>query len=382
MANTGNDRIDVFDKGGALLRSFGASGRSLGQFDAPVGVAADAGGVRAVTDSVNGRVELLNADGSPASSWGSPAPGPTILPQPVAVAFDAAGNAYVLDRRRSRIVVFARATGLPVRTIGSPGSGPGQLLDPSALTIDGGGTIVVADSGNQRIARFGTGGGYLGATHRRGDGRGIAVTPDGSRTYVSTANHRIEVFDPSAARSTSSAARAASSASSSRPARSPSTPPATCGSPTAATTASSSSARPASAAGFGERGVGLGEFVRPTGVSVDCQGLLTVTDTDNNRVQQFTLAAPATAPCAAPPHRHPPAPKLPTLPAPEGPQVTLRVLRSSGLVETRNLPLRVGCDTTRMVTATATVTPAAAPPRKHRRVTVALATAALTLGGR
>ena len=33
----------------------------------------------------------------------------------------------------------------------------------------------------------------------------------------------------------------------------------------------------------------------------------------------------------------------------------------------------VGCDTACTITATATVTPAAAPPKKHRRVTVALA---------
>ena len=77
---------------------------------------------------------------------------------------------------------------------------------------------------------------------------------------------------------------------------------------------------------------------------------------------------------------NPPAPKLPTLPAPIGPQVSLRVLRSTGLVATRNLPLRVGCDTTCTVTASATVTPAAAPPREHRRVTVTLATVKLTLG--
>jgi sugar lactone lactonase YvrE len=135
-------------------------------------------------------------DGTLASSWGSPAPGPTILPDPVAVAFDAGGNAYVLDRRRSRIVP-SRATGTAVRTIGSPGSGPGQLLNPSALTIDGGGTIVVADSGNERIARFGTGGSYLGATTGVGDGRGHRGERRRQRTYLSTANHRIEVYDPS-----------------------------------------------------------------------------------------------------------------------------------------------------------------------------------------
>jgi hypothetical protein len=98
-------------------------------------------------------------------------------------------------------------------------------------------------------------------------------------------------------------------------------------------------------------------------------------------VQQFALGAPSVTPCtAAPPVGNPPPPKLPTLPAPLGPQLSLRVLRTTGLVSTRTLPLRVGCDTGCTITATATATPAAAPPRKHRRVTVTLATVTLTLG--
>jgi tripartite motif-containing protein 71 len=382
VANTGNDRIDVYDKGGSLLRSFGASGRAAGQFDAPVGVAADAGGIRAVTDSVNGRLELLNPDGSLASSWGSPAPGPTILPDPVAVAFDAGGNAYVLDRRRSRIVVFSRATGLPVRTIGSPGSGPGQLRNPSALTIDAGGTLVVGDSGNERIARFGTGGGYLGSTTGVGDVRGIAVTPDGSRTYVSTSSHRIGVYDPSG----SEVDEFGGQGSKLGKLESPGQIALDAAGNLWVADRGNNRIQEFGPAGerllsFGTRGAALGEFIHPTGVSIDCRGTLTVTDTDNNRVQQFVLAAPAVTPCtAALPVGNPPPPKLPTLPAPLGPQLSLRVLRSSGLVSTRNLPLRVGCDTTCTVTATATVTPAAAPPKKHKRVTVRLATVKLTLG--
>ena len=42
----------------------------------------------------------------------------------------------------------------------------------------------------------------------------------------------------------------------------------------------------------GGRGIALGQFVHPTGVSVSCNGTLTVTDSDNNRVQQFALLAP------------------------------------------------------------------------------------------
>ncbi len=381
VANTGNDRIDVFDNGGRLLRSFGASGRSAGQFDEPIGIAADASGIRAVTDAVNGRVQLLNPDGSLVSSWGSPAPGPTILPKAVAVAFDAGGNAYVLDQRRSRIVVFSRATGLPERTIGTPGSGPGQLLDPTALTIDSGGTILVADAGNSRIARFGTGGAYLGATTGIVDPRGIAVTPDGSRTYISTASNRIEVYDPSG----SEVDEFGGQGSKVGKLESPGQIALDAAGNLWVADRGNNRVQEFGPAGerlgaFGARGAGLGEFVHPSAVSVDCHGLLTVTDSDNNRVQQFALAAPAVPACAAlGPVGNPPPPKLPTLPAPLGPQVSLRVLRSTGIVATRNLPMRVGCDTMCTLTATATLTPRAVPPRKHKRVTITLRTVKASL---
>jgi tripartite motif-containing protein 71 len=380
VANTGDDRIDVFDRGGQLLRSFGASGRAAGQFDEPLGVAADASGVRAVTDAVNGRVELLNPDGSLAV-WGSPAPGPTILPRPVAVAFDAGGNAYVLDGKRSRIVVFSRATGLPVRTIGSPGSGPGQLLDPSALAIDGTSTISVADSGNERIARFGTGGTYLGSVTGVGDARGIAVTPDGSRTYVTTSAARIDVLDPSGNEIDEFGGRGSKLGKLEAPAQIALDAAGNLWVADRGNNRVQEFGPDGERLGtFGQRGIAPGEFVRPTGVSVDCRGLLTVTDSSNNRVQQFALAAPAVAPCVAlGPVASPPPPKLPTLPAPLGPQVSLRVLRTTGLVSARNLPMRVGCDTACTLTATATATPAASPPRKHRRVTVALATVKVAL---
>ena len=124
---------------------------------------------------------------------------------------------------------------------------------------------------------------------------------------------------------------------------------------------------------FGERGIGPGQFINPSGVSVDCRGTLTVTDTENNRVQQFALLAPPAAPCATlEPLGHPPAPRLPTLPLPLGPQVTVRPLRSSGLFTTRALPLRVGCDTVCTLTATGTLTERGKPRRRKRAVSVTL----------
>jgi hypothetical protein len=131
---------------------------------------------------------------------------------------------------------------------------------------------------------------------------------------------------------------------------------------------------------FGERGAGPGQFINPTGVSINCNGVLTVTDTKNNRVQQFALAAPAVAPCSTlGPLGNPPAPKLPTLPTPLGPQLSVRALRTSRLFDYRQLPLRVGCDTVCTLTATGTLTDRTKPRKRKRALSVSLRTTTIKL---
>jgi tripartite motif-containing protein 71 len=358
VANTGNDRIDVFDASGTLKRSFGTSGRGTGQFDAPLGVATDASGVRAVTDSVNGRVQLINPDGTIATTWGSPNPGPTILPNPVAVAFDSAGNGFVLDNRRSRIVVFDRATAQSPRTIGSEGTGPGQLNSPQALAIDVAGNIAVADTGNSRIARFAANGGYLGSFSTENTPRGIAVSPDGSKLYVADTANRITVYDGSGTELDQFGGTGSKLGKLNAPGQIALDP---AGNLWVADRGNNrvqefgpDGARLLS---LGSRGIGDGEFIHPTGVSVDCNSKLTVTDSENNRVSTFQLAAPVpTAMCtplAAPAAA--PVLKFPTLPEPLGPQLSVKILRTAGLLTARNLPIRIGCDTTCALTATATL---------------------------
>ncbi|WP_205698187.1 NHL repeat-containing protein [Conexibacter sp. SYSU D00693] len=373
VTNTGNDRVDVFDRGGALVRSFGTSGRAPGQFGTPLGVAADASGMRAVTDSVNGRVQVLAPDGSVLAVWGSPNPGPTILPRPVAVAFDGAGNAYVLDQRRARIVVFSRTTGQPVRTIGAQGSGPGKLLDPSALAIDADGTLFVADTGNRRIAQFAADGAYLGAITGAGAVRGIAVTPAGDRIYTADSANRIVVRGGDGAQ----VAQFGGTGNKLGKLNAPGQMTVDAAGTLWVADRGNSRVQRFGPDGerllaVGERGTGPGQFLHPTGISVDCRGTLTVTDSSNNRVQQFALAAPPAATCTpVPAPATPPAPKLPTLPPPDGPAVSLDVVRRSGLLG-RGLPIRVGCDTGCDLTLTATLTPRATP-KKGRRTSVTLA---------
>jgi tripartite motif-containing protein 71 len=357
VANTGNDRVDVFDASGTLKRSFGTSGRASGQFDAPLGVAADGSGIRAVTDSVNGRVQLLNPDNSVATTWGSPNPGPTVLPDPVAVAFDGAGNGYVLDQRRSRIVVFDRASAQTPRSIGSEGSGPGQLQSPSALAIDGAGNIAVADYGNRRIARFNVSGQYLGSFPTDASPRGVAVSPDGSRIWVADAANHIVVYDPTGMELADYGGTGSKVGKFNAPAQIA----LDAGGNLWVADRGNNRIQELGPNGerlgaFGTRGTGDGTFIHPTGISVDCNNRLTVADTENNRVSTFQLAAGASTGCgqlAAPAAA--PVLRFPTLPEPLGPQLTVKILRKAGVLSARNLPVRIGCDTTCDLTATATI---------------------------
>lgn len=65
------------------------------------------------------------------------------------VAFDAAGNLYVLDRQASTVQVVA-PDGSLLRSVGSPGQGPGELGQVMGMTVFGDGTVAVFD-----ISKFG-----------------------------------------------------------------------------------------------------------------------------------------------------------------------------------------------------------------------------------
>lgn len=75
------------------------------------------------------------------------------------VAFDPAGNLYVLDQGRGRVVVLDRQGGF-VRQFGRPGRGPGEFIAPMQLAVAPDGAVVVADLGRRAYAVFGPDGTY------------------------------------------------------------------------------------------------------------------------------------------------------------------------------------------------------------------------------
>ncbi|MHB2027042.1 MAG: OmpL47-type beta-barrel domain-containing protein [Elusimicrobiota bacterium] len=223
VADTGNERIVKISSGGAVLLTIGKtdmdrehwgiceSGPLPGQFNHPSGIALDQAGNIYVSDTLNHRVQVFSSSGTfilvfdlpPAESpdggkrgelkpdaphwvdwagdWDDRAP----LGNPAGIAVDQAGDIFVADAKGGRGLEF---------------SSTGYLL--LTVPISEAGVLLTAQGGNSNGNGHGPNDG-----HTMGQGHdpeltltarpyGIAVSPDGSRIYISDArSSRILDFD-------------------------------------------------------------------------------------------------------------------------------------------------------------------------------------------
>ena len=84
------------------------------------------------------------------------------------VAFDGAGNVYLLDIHALRVTVVDREGGL-LRTIGRPGDGPGEFNHPTRLAVTEDGRVVVADVARHRAFQLYESNGEFDRNARVGD---------------------------------------------------------------------------------------------------------------------------------------------------------------------------------------------------------------------
>ena len=75
------------------------------------------------------------------------------------IAFDGAGQLYILDSQDHRIFVVG-GEGELRRTLGGPGEGPGEFLSPQGLAVMRDGRIAVADMGHQAYHLFNADGSF------------------------------------------------------------------------------------------------------------------------------------------------------------------------------------------------------------------------------
>jgi hypothetical protein len=270
------------------LSSFGSKGTTEGKFEAPQWTATDLKGDVWVTDFSNDRIEEFSSTGTFLRMCGSTGSGEGEFSGPTGIAVNPTSNLYrggyiyVSDSGNNRIEVFSPECKF-VESFGASGSGNGQLSDPMGLAFGSENdpyykrpyVLMVADSGNNRIEAFNwtindaqrKSGEFVATYGSKGSGEGQFVDPTDiiltgvERSYtedfavVDSGNNRIQEFEEEEL------------------------------------TGLHESISYKYIRQFGSKGTGEGQFSSPTAIALDpTTGDLAVTDTGNNRVEEFLPA--------------------------------------------------------------------------------------------
>jgi hypothetical protein len=187
VADTGNDRIQVFGPRGRFLAAWGRAGSAANRYQDPLGVAVGREGRVYVADTGNDRVVVRSAAGTPLGTWDRVAPSAGLgrLEAPSGIATDPAGRVYVTDTGSDRVQRYS-VEGASLSSWGTSGSGQdGQMDEPFGITVTPRGEVVIADRANDRLQYWGWS--RPDATIRRGlDGPVV-----GQDVYNTTGAHQV-----------------------------------------------------------------------------------------------------------------------------------------------------------------------------------------------
>jgi len=161
VADSRNHRILHLDMKGNVLHEWGSFADGVGTpigdgtFNEPWGIAIAPDGSVYVTDTWNHRVEKFTSSGKFLTTWGVFGQGetPDAFYGPRGLAVDEEGRVYVTDTGNKRIAVFD-SNGNFLTDFGSAGFDPGQFDEPVGVAIDKNGTVYVTDAWNKRIQTF------------------------------------------------------------------------------------------------------------------------------------------------------------------------------------------------------------------------------------
>jgi hypothetical protein len=184
-------KIHIISANGDIIRSFGTHGKELGSLSGMISVCALDGNI-AVADSNNNRIQIFSPAGDLIRAIKPSGENALLLPSGICVLD---GNLVVSDCGNDRIQVFS-PTGKFVRSFGSNGNTNGELRYPGALCILDG-NVVVVDRDNERIQIFSATGEFvrlLVKDVRCGVARGGICVLDGNIVMTDCYNHRIQVY--------------------------------------------------------------------------------------------------------------------------------------------------------------------------------------------
>jgi uncharacterized protein (TIGR03663 family) len=161
VADSRNHRIVHLDENGQQLGAWGSFADAStgdapgGTFNEPWGVAVSPDGTVFVADTWNHRIQKFTADGEFLQQWGYFGRGeaPDAFYGPRDIAVDAEGRVYLTDTGNKRIVVFD-ANGEYVSQFGTTGFDIGQFDEPVGVDVGIDGSVYVADTWNRRVQVF------------------------------------------------------------------------------------------------------------------------------------------------------------------------------------------------------------------------------------
>lgn len=155
-AGEAEQRVRVFDAlNGRHLFDFGKRGDGPGEFNQPCDLAVGRDGTLNVVDSGNFRVQIFDRDGRFLRSFGRAGKQPGQFARPKEIAADASGNLYVVDGAFGNFQVFD-PDGAFLFSVGTRGDdgGTAQYMLPTGIDIDRDGRIYFVDQWYGKIDIF------------------------------------------------------------------------------------------------------------------------------------------------------------------------------------------------------------------------------------
>ena len=202
VADSGNNRIQKFDKEGTFILEWGGPGSTRGTFNEPVGLAVDSRGYIYVADSGNSRIQKFEPNGTFVTHWGDMGSEDGQFKAPVAVATDIYRNVYVADSLNNRVQIF-ESDGTYIAELETRGA-RGEWVSPVGIAVDQEGNIFIADSKSNTIQKLDREGKFVTQWGSYGLEEGafgnltaISVDPSGNVYAADAANNSIQEFDNS-----------------------------------------------------------------------------------------------------------------------------------------------------------------------------------------
>jgi sugar lactone lactonase YvrE len=167
---------------------WGKSGPANGQFINPFGIATDRGGAVYVADTDNNRVQVFSASGGFQRKWGSIGSGNGQFLSAQDVAVDTQGGVWVADYRNDRVQKLSSGGAFQMSIDSS---------QPTGVAVDADGNLYVQQL-DGRVTRYDKASDYAQAASWKAGGRGgdVEVGPDGAVYASDTAGTpSVKIFD-------------------------------------------------------------------------------------------------------------------------------------------------------------------------------------------